>query len=173
MKSEFPHKNVSEGQRLADEYPWFDIPAIARYETGGTLPRRIAVQYVWRTPSREAQAAWKDIVDVASRCDAGVGEATEVAGAMAIIEEFINSGEHRITPQENTPDEPLAAVLDELPPDELLTEDLASIYLVQGLTVRAVEIYRRLSLLNPEKSAYFADIIDKAQAAETADSDKK
>lgn len=173
MKAEFLHKNVSAGQRLADEYPWFDLPAIARYETGGTLPRRIAVQYVWRTPSREAQAAWKGIVDVASCCDAGVAEVTELTGAMAIIEEFINSGEHRITPQENTPDEPLAAVSDELPPDELLTEDLASIYLVQGLTVRAVEIYRRLSLLNPEKSAYFADIIDKAQAAETADSDKK
>ena len=52
--------------------------------------------------------------------------------------------------------------------DDLLTEELAAIYLAQGLTGPAVEIYRRLSLLNPEKSVYFAEIIDKALSAESA-----
>ena len=45
--------------------------------------------------------------------------------------------------------------------DDLVTEDLAEIYLAQGLCDEAIAIYRKLSLLNPEKSVYFASLIDK------------
>ena len=45
--------------------------------------------------------------------------------------------------------------------DDLVTEDLAEIYLAQGLYDEAIAIYRKLSLLNPEKSVYFASLIDK------------
>ena len=41
----------------------------------------------------------------------------------------------------------------------LVTEELAEIYLAQGLCDEAVGIYRKLSLLYPEKSVYFAEII--------------
>jgi len=47
---------------------------------------------------------------------------------------------------------------------ELYTETLANVYAEQGLCDRAIMIYDKLILLYPEKSAYFADLINRAQA---------
>ena len=40
--------------------------------------------------------------------------------------------------------------------EEVLTESMADVYLQQGKTNKAKEIYEKLSLLNPSKNAYFA-----------------
>lgn len=50
--------------------------------------------------------------------------------------------------------------LDEM---EIYTETLANVYAQQGLCDRAITIYEKLILLYPEKSAYFADLIQNAQ----------
>ncbi len=47
--------------------------------------------------------------------------------------------------------------------EELVSEPLAAIYAAQGLRDEAIAIYRKLSLLNPEKSVYFAELIDRLE----------
>ena len=44
--------------------------------------------------------------------------------------------------------------------NEVLTETMADILLQQGKRTKAIEVYKKLSLLNPSKSAYFATKID-------------
>ncbi len=44
---------------------------------------------------------------------------------------------------------------------EVMTEAMAEVWLKQGNTEQALAIYRKLSLLNPSKSAYFASLIEK------------
>lgn len=82
-----------------------------------------------------------------------------------IIERFLNVGDYRIVAEQGdsdaAPDVALAAVSDA--EDEYVSEDLAEIYLSQGLYEQAIAIYRQLSLQNSEKSVYFAEIISKIE----------
>lgn len=47
--------------------------------------------------------------------------------------------------------------------EDILTETMAEVYLHQGKLLKAKEIYEKLSLLNPSKSAYFAAKIEQIQ----------
>jgi len=47
--------------------------------------------------------------------------------------------------------------------EELVSESLAQVYLSQGKKKQAIEVYRKLSLLNPEKKTYFAAKIENLQ----------
>jgi hypothetical protein len=49
-------------------------------------------------------------------------------------------------------------------PAGVLTETMATVFLQQGLKEKAVEVYRKLSLLEPAKSGYFASKIDEIKA---------
>lgn len=43
---------------------------------------------------------------------------------------------------------------------EVVTESMAEVWIKQGQKQKAIEIYNKLSLLNPSKSAYFASLIE-------------
>ena len=77
-----------------------------------------------------------------------------------IINAFLQKGEYKIVPKEGTPEADLAFGSMEKE-DDPVTEELAEIYLDQGLLEKAHETYLKLSLQYPEKSVYFAEIIER------------
>lgn len=79
---------------------------------------------------------------------------------MEVIDRFLAEEPKRMVPREGIPQGDMSAesVADD---DDPASEELAEIYLAQGLTTRAKAIYAKLSLLYPEKSVYFAEIIDR------------
>lgn len=87
-----------------------------------------------------------------------------------IIDLFIRN-EPRITPVRAKADEPRAQ--DDLTRrnkatlDGLATESLAAIMLKQGKTGKAIEIYEKLILKNPDKKAYFAAKLGELRATDT------
>ena len=74
-----------------------------------------------------------------------------------LIDRFLKLGDYRIVAEEGTADD-LSAVKIEAD-DDMISEELAEIYKNQGLYSEAIAIYRKLSLLNSEKSIYFAGLI--------------
>ena len=77
------------------------------------------------------------------------------------ISRFLKLDNYRIVAEEGEPESEVQMVAQFDEDDDLVSEELAEIYALQGLKSQAVEIYRKLSLLNPKKSAYFAAQIEK------------
>lgn len=84
-----------------------------------------------------------------------------------LIDDFLKEPVERITPAAAKPiSQSEAKAIEERSVsenDEILTETLASIYLKQGKTEKAVSIFKKLSLKYPEKSSYFASRIAEIQ----------
>ena len=76
-----------------------------------------------------------------------------------IIDKFLRSEPRRIVAEEGEATEDIVTEPELDEDDEFVSEELAEVYLKQGLKDMAKETYRKLSLLNPEKSVYFAEII--------------
>ena len=89
-----------------------------------------------------------------------VEKLTEVT-ADDIIDRFLRSDNYRIVADDDGPAEEIRTEPEFSTVDDLVSEELAEVYLAQGLKDMAMETYRKLSLLNPEKSVYFAELIAK------------
>ena len=80
-----------------------------------------------------------------------------------IIDKFLRTENHKIVAQEGEVEGEITTEPTLSDDDDMVSEELAEVYLAQGLNDMAIETYRKLSLLNPEKSVYFAEIISKIE----------
>lgn len=94
--------------------------------------------------------------------DIDVARLTEVT-TEDIIDRFLRADNLRIVAEEGEADGDIVTEAAFDADDDLASEELAEIYLAQGLKDMAKETYRKLSLLNPEKSVYFAELIAKIE----------
>ena len=78
-----------------------------------------------------------------------------------IIERFLRTSHGRIVAEEGEPADEIVTEAEIDDEEDMVSEELAEVYLAQGLKDMAKETYRKLSLLNPEKSVYFAGLIEK------------
>ena len=142
---------------LRDRYPWWCGIHIAASELG--VPTKDCYLLASRLRSRRipADALLKEIRP----------EEFERSEMLGLIDAFIHSGDHhKIVVQEGTTEESLAVESeDEMEEEEdFVSEELAEIYAKQQLFDQAIAIYQKLSLQNPQKSIYFAELIEQLNA---------
>ncbi|WP_290541206.1 hypothetical protein [Alistipes sp.] len=142
--------SASRAGELAARFPWFLPVHILREVLAGESDPRVALMAPWRAESSLRRAS----VDVAALTRLSSEE---------IIDRFLQEEDLRIVADEGESEEEVVLRPELDDDDEVVSEELAEIYLAQGLRDRAVAIYRKLSLLNPEKSVYFAELIGKIE----------
>ena len=118
---------------------------------------KVLAEYPWFEAARllkEQQAE-----DVRSHYRFDVEKIVEESSG-EIISRFLRKGDYRIVADDGEVEDEILVEADIDDEDDLVSEELAEIYLAQGLRKEAIEIYRKLSLLNSEKSIYFAEKIE-------------
>jgi len=73
-----------------------------------------------------------------------------------LIDQFLKSNPRLKPPQQTQSEQEDISLKYVEHPEDLITEQIARIYLSQGLVDKAISIYEKLSLKYPEKSSYFA-----------------
>lgn len=145
-----PAPDAAELATLVTRWPWFAPVRTLHAAAGGGADARLELLAPWRAES-SLKAAPVDLRALVS------------LSSDDVIDRFLREEDLRIVAGEGKPESEVLteAQLDD--EDEVVSEELAGIYLAQGLRDKAIAIYRKLSLLNPEKSVYFAELIDKIE----------
>ena len=139
-------RNIASLEELVERYPWFTAARLRLLrergiETADASSRLLAELHPTATIKRHA-------IDVETMCRLSTGD---------IIDRFLKRNDYRITAEEGDADDISKVEIEDV--DDLVSEELAELYANQHLYAEAIDTYRKLSLLNSEKSIYFAGLI--------------
>ena len=152
--------SAGELNELTGRYEWFSLARIVREHITGESDPLLPLIMAGRSVS-SLKRAKIDLSKLLNREPAAKSESAD-----EIIDRFLQCGDYKIVAGDSGQPDVSEEVLTEAEfseEDDLVSEELAEIYLSQGLKSEALAIYRRLSLRNTEKSVYFAEIIDKIE----------
>ncbi|MBQ2958511.1 MAG: hypothetical protein IKB24_00830 [Alistipes sp.] len=139
-------RNIASLEELVERYPWFTAARLRLLrergiETADAFSRLLAELHPTATIKRQE-------IDVETMCRLSTGD---------IIDRFLKRNDYRITAEEGDADDISKVEIEDV--DDLVSEELAELYANQHLYAEAIDTYRKLSLLNSEKSIYFAGLI--------------
>lgn len=144
----FSERSTADLKRVYELYPWFSA-----------LRRELILR-----------SELKDELSVVVEASRHYGQSVSLDADLLlklssdeIIDRFLDQKDLRIVAESGEPDGEVVTEADLDDEDDLVSEDLAQVYINQGLYSEAIAIYRRLSLQNPEKSVYFAEIIEELE----------
>jgi tetratricopeptide (TPR) repeat protein len=87
---------------------------------------------------------------------------TGISTTMELIDKFIREEPRIVPPPKSSFFDPVNTAKQSIEDnDSIVSETLAEIYYKQGNLSKAIKIYKKLSLVNPQKSSYFAAQIEK------------
>ena len=137
--------NLRSATELLERYPWWSAQRLAVARNSGEAWDEATKLIAMLHPT--ALIAPLDI-------DADL---LKQESAEDIIDRFLKLDDYRIVAKDGSDEDLAAKEIDA--DDELVSEEIAEIYKNQGLYDQAIATYRKLSLLNSEKSIYFARLI--------------
>lgn len=92
-----------------------------------------------------------------------IAKEDKVLSKTEIIDKFIAENPQISRPKQEFYNPMTVAQASVVDKENIISETLATIYLNQGYVEKAISVYQKLSLKNPEKSVYFAELIEKAK----------
>ena len=143
-------RDIATIEQLVERYPWWSAPRLALVRERGIESADPATRLAAELHPT-ATIARHDI-NVDTLCRLSTGD---------LIDRFLKRDDYRITAEEGDADDISRVEIDDV--DDLVSEELAEIYAKQGLYAEAIDSYRKLSLLNSEKSIYFAGLISELE----------
>ena len=143
-----PAPDIALSDNLLADYGWFTVARIAKARATG---RTDALSQTLQC-NRTLSSLYHKPVDTVALAAVTEGE---------IIDRFLRLDDYKIVADESDDAEEIRTNAELDDEDDLVSEELADVYIAQGMKAEAIEIYRKLSLLNTEKSIYFAEKIEK------------
>lgn len=138
--------NIATLKELVERYPWFTAARLRLVRDEGLdkadAPSRLVAE-LHPTASLPRQE-----IDIDTLCRLSTGD---------LIDRFLKRNDYRITAEDGDADDISKVEIEDV--DDLVSEELAELYANQHLYAEAIDTYRKLSLLNSEKSIYFAGLI--------------
>ena len=139
------------------------IPEIDLKKSQEELSKEMAILEEKRKSLDELKALIEQRIIELSKEKEEENKEEKVLSKTEIIDKFIAENPQISRPKQDFYDPMVVAQTSVVDQENIISETLARVYLNQGYLEKAISIYQKLSLKNPEKSVYFAELIEEAK----------
>ena len=157
---DLPDEFGNESQQLLDSIV---IPEVDLNKSQEELSREMALLEEKRKSLDELKNLIEQRIIELEREKEDIAKEDKVLSKTEIIDKFIAENPQISRPKQEFYNPMTVAQASVVDKENIISETLATIYLNQGYVEKAISVYQKLSLKNPEKSVYFAELIEKAK----------